>query len=156
MLRILTEWVNAQQVVEVGTSNGYSGIWFCLALRKTGGKLTTFDADEGRYALATKNYERAGVTDRVTQVFGDAHQNVLQFEGKIDVLFIDADKVGYLDYLQKFLPKMNPGGLILAHNTTNSGESMQPFLESITSNPKLETLFVHQYDRGLSVTLVKR
>ena len=76
MLRILTEATNPKHVVEIGTSNGYSGIWFCLALRKTGGKLTTYDIDEGRYKLAVENFKRAGVSEIVTQVFGDAHKKV--------------------------------------------------------------------------------
>ena len=156
MLRLLTEAVNAQRVVEIGTSNGYSGIWFCLALRKTGGKLTTFDIDEGRFKLATENFKRAGVSELVKQVFGDAHEKVADVEGPIDVLFLDADKPGYLDYLQKLLPKMKPGGLILAHNTTNAGADMQDFLKAITTNPKLDTQFLQLSPRGLSVSLVKR
>lgn len=156
MLRMLTEATHAQCVVETGTSNGYSGIWFCLALRKTGGRLTTFDADSGRFDLAVENYRRAGVSDLVTQVFGDAHEKVAAIEGPIDILFLDADKAGYLDYLQKLLPKMNPGGLILSHNTSNSGDAMQPFLKAVTTDPRLETLFIHQHERGIGVTLVKR
>lgn len=156
MLRLLTESANAKRVVEIGTSNGYSGIWFCLALRKTGGKLTTFDIDEGRFKLATENFKRAGVSDLVTQVLGDAHQKVGAIEGPIDILFLDADKAGYMDYLKQLLPKMKPGGLILSHNTTNAGPDMRDFLKAVTTNPKLETLFVHQDQRGLGITLVKR
>jgi predicted O-methyltransferase YrrM len=143
-------------VVEIGTSNGYSGIWFCLALRKTGGSLTTFDIDEGRFKLATENFKRAGVSDLVKQVLGDAHEKVAEIEGPIDILFIDADKEGYLDYLNKLLPKMKPGGLVLAHNTTNAGASMADYLKAITTNPKLETLFLNRELRGMAVSLVKR
>ena len=59
-------------VVEIGTSNGYSGLWFSLALRKTGGHLTTFDIDEGRFQLAKANFAKAGVSELITQVLGDA------------------------------------------------------------------------------------
>lgn len=156
MLRLLTETTGAKHVVEIGTSNGYSGIWFCLALRKTGGKLTTYDIDEGRFKLAEENFKRAGVSDLVTQVFGDAHEKVGDLKGPIDILFLDADKEGYMDYLEKLLPQMEPGGLIIAHNTTNAGEAMQDYLKAVTSNPKLETLFVHRDFRGIGVTLVKR
>ena len=156
MLRLLAEAMNAKSVVEIGTSNGYSGIWFCLALRKTGGKLTTFDIDEGRFKLATENFKRAGVSELVEQVFGDAHEKAAGVEGPIDILFLDADKAGYMDYLGKLLPKMRPGGLILAHNTTNAGASMQDYLKAITTDPKLETLFIHTDLRGIGVTMVKR
>ena len=156
MLRLLTETTGAKHVVEIGTSNGYSGIWFCLALRKTGGKLTTFDIDEGRFKLATENFKRAGVSELVTQVFGDAHQKVADLAGPIDVLFLDADKEGYIDYLKQLLPKVKPGGLILAHNTTNAGPAMADYLKAITTDPKLETLFVNAGQRGLAITMVKR
>jgi predicted O-methyltransferase YrrM len=156
MLRLLTETTGARKVVEIGTSNGYSGIWFCLALRKTGGKLTTFEIDEGRYKLSVENFKRAGVSDLVEQVFGDAHEKVAQVEGPIDILFLDADKAGYMDYLDKLLPKMRPGGLILAHNTTNAGTAMQDYLKAVTTNPKLESLFIHTQMRGIGVTLVKK
>ena len=156
MLRLLTEAVGARHVVEIGTSNGYSGIWLCLALRKTGGKLTTFDIDEGRFKLAAENFKRAGVAELVTQVLGDAHQKVATLEGPIDLLFLDADKEGYKDYLDKLLPKVKPGGLVVAHNTSNAGAAMQDYLKAVTTNPKLETMFIHADRQGLGVTLVKR
>jgi predicted O-methyltransferase YrrM len=153
VLRLLTEAVGAKHVVEIGTSNGYSGIWFCLALRTTGGKLTTHDIDEGRAALARENFKRAGVDKIVTLVFGDAHETVKNLKEPIDVLFLDADKPGYIDYLNKLLPLVRPGGLILAHNV-NMGQ-MQDFIKAITTNPNLETVFQGQ-GQGLSVTLKKR
>lgn len=150
ILRMLTEATGAKNVVEIGTSNGYSGIWFCLALRTTGGKLTTHDIDEGRASLARKNFERAGVDDLVTLVMGDAHETVTRLKEPIDILFLDADKSGYTDYLKKLLPLVCPGGLILAHNVNSTG---QDFVNAITTNPNLETVFNVQ---GLSVTLKKR
>ena len=153
ILRLLTEAVGAKHVVEIGTSNGYSGIWFCLALRTTGGKLTTHDIDEGRAALARKNFKRAGVDNIVTLVMGDAHETVKNIKESIDVLFIDADKPGYVDYLQKLLPLVRPGGLILGHNV--NGSRMQDYIEAITTDTNLETVFQGQ-GQGLSVTLKKR
>ncbi len=153
ILRLLTEAVGAKHVVEIGTSNGYSGIWFCLALRTTGGKLTTHDIDEGRAALARENFKRAGVDKIVTLVFGDAHETVKNLKEPIDVLFLDADKPGYIDYLNKLLPLVRPGGLILAHNV-NMGQ-MQDFIKAITTDPNLDTVFQGQ-GQGLSVTLKKR
>jgi hypothetical protein len=72
LLRILTEAVNAQRVVEIGTANGYSGLWICLGLRTTGGKLITHEIDSGRASQARENFKRAGVADLVTIVEGDA------------------------------------------------------------------------------------
>jgi len=152
ILRLLTEAIGARHVVEIGTSNGYSGIWFCLALRTTGGKLTTHDIDEGRASLAHENFKRAGVDNLVTLVMGDAHETVTRIKEPIDVLFIDADKEGYTDYLEKLLPLVRPGGLIFAHNIGSTGPD---FIKAITADPNLETVFQGQ-GQGLSVTLKKR
>ncbi len=76
MLRLLTEAGGARSVVEIGTSTGLSGLWFCLALQKTGGKLTTFEYDAGRAATARENFKKAGVDQLVTVVEGDAHQTI--------------------------------------------------------------------------------
>jgi caffeoyl-CoA O-methyltransferase len=101
MLRLLTEAVGAKSVVEVGTSTGYSGLWLLLALHKTGGRLTTFELDRGRAAEARKHFAQAGVDQMATVIEGDAHENVRRLKDPIDVLFIDADKEGYPDYLSK-------------------------------------------------------
>jgi len=150
-LRVLTEAAGAKSVVELGTSTGYSGLWFCLALQKTGGKLTTFEIDPGRAATAHKHFQQAGVNQMVTIVEGDAHQTVTRLKEPIDVVFIDADKEGYPDYLDKLLPLVRPGGLILAHNV----EMAEEYIRKVSSNPDLETIFYMQGE-GLSVTLKKR
>jgi predicted O-methyltransferase YrrM len=156
VLRLLTEAVGAKHVVEIGTSNGYSGIWFCLALRTTGGKLTTHEFDARRASLARENFKRAGVSHLVTLVEGDAHKTVTRIKEPIDILFLDADKAGYIDYLNKLLPLVRPGGLILAHNTTNVRSPMEDYIKAVTTNPKLETKFIHKHDQGIGVTLKKR
>jgi caffeoyl-CoA O-methyltransferase len=156
LLRVLTESVGAKNVVEVGTSNGYSAIWFCLALRNTGGKLTTHEIDARRVAMARENFKQAGVSDIVTLIEGDAHQTVTRLKEPIDILFLDADKAGYLDYLNKLLPLIRPGGLILAHNTSDLGSMMQDYLKAVTTNPDLETIFLHEQDMGIGMTLKKR
>jgi predicted O-methyltransferase YrrM len=154
LLRLLAETTGAKQIVEIGTSNGYSGIWQCLALKATGGKLTTFEIDAQRAALARENFKKAGVDDIVTLVEGDAHEKVTEIQGPVDICFIDADKEGYSDYLSKLLPKVRPGGLIIAHNIT-PGMADPKFLAAITTNPDLETVF-YQQGGGVSVTLKKR
>jgi caffeoyl-CoA O-methyltransferase len=156
VLRLLAEATGARHVVEIGTSNGYASIWFCLALRTTGGKLTTFEIDAQRASLARENFKRAGVDKLVTVIEGNAHEKVTMLKEPIDIVFIDADKDGYLDYLNKLLPLVRPGGLILAHNTTDVGSQMQDYLEAVTTNPELETIFLHEQTTGIGVTLKKR
>jgi caffeoyl-CoA O-methyltransferase len=154
-LRLLAESIGPTNVVEIGTSHGYSAIWLCLALRATGGKLTTFEIDADRAALARKNFKRAGVESIVTLVEGDAHKEVARLKDPIDLLFLDADKEGYLDYFNKLLPLVRPGGLIVAHNMT-ARQADPRYVKAITTNPKLETLFVNLGSSGIGVTLKKR
>ena len=61
-----------------------------------------------------------------------------------------------MDYLEKLLPLVRPGGLILAHNTSNLRGDMEDYLEAVTTNPDLETIFLHEQDQGMGVTLKKR
>jgi caffeoyl-CoA O-methyltransferase len=155
LLRNLTEAINAKQVVEIGTSNGYSALWLCLDLQSTGGKLTTHEIDPERAALAKANFKRAGVENIVTVVLGDAHKTVTRLKEPIDLLFIDADKAGYLDYLMKLLPLVRPGGLILADNMNRPAPSPD-FIKAITTNPNLETIFLNMQSTGISLSLKKR
>ena len=155
LLRLLTESTNAKHVVELGTANGYSGIWFALALQSTNGKLTTFEIDPQSIKQARENFKRAGVDHLITQVEGDAHQEVTKLTGPIDLVFIDADKDGYLDYLKKLLPLVRPGGLVVAHNMRVPPPDPQ-YVKAITTNPDLETVFLNMHSAGIGVTLKKR
>ncbi len=155
LLRLLTEAVNAKHVVEIGTSTGESGVWFALALRNTGGKLTTHEINPRRAEIAQKNFEMAGVDHLITIVVGDAHETVTQIDEPIDILFLDANPGGYIDYLDKLLPKIRPGGLIIAHNMRTPPPNPD-YIEAITTNPDLETAFLLMEASGIGVTLKKR
>jgi caffeoyl-CoA O-methyltransferase len=152
LLRVLTEAIDAQRVVEIGTSNGISSIWIGLALKKTGGKLITHELDSQRVALARANFQAAGMADRITVVEGDAHAKIAALQGPLDLVFIDAEKPGYLDYLQKLLPLVRPGGLLLVHNMDLTEPAFQ---KAITTNPELE-LLVFPGGGNMGVALKKR
>jgi len=150
MLRLLTEAGKAKHAVEIGTSTGLSGLWFSLALQKTGGRLTTFEYDSRRAATAREHFRKAGVADLVTIVEGDAHQTIARLKEPIDIVFIDADKEGYVDYLNRLLPLVRPAGLILAHNI----DMVPEYLRLVTTNPALETQLFRE-GGGMSITLKK-
>ncbi|MBE7559106.1 class I SAM-dependent methyltransferase [bacterium] len=154
-LRLLAEFAGAQHVVEIGTSQGVSAIWFCLALRNTGGKLTTFEINPDRAELARANFKRAGVEELVSLVLGDAHEKVLEITESVDLLFLDADKPGYRDYLEKLFPKLRPGGLVVAHNI-DPRMADPAFVKTITTDSRLDSLLVHLQAGGISVSLRKR
>ncbi|MGD9160994.1 MAG: O-methyltransferase [Desulfobacteraceae bacterium] len=153
LLRLLAETMGAKNVVEIGTSNGYSSIWLLMALRTTGGKLTTFEIDPEKVSLAKSNFKKAGVDHLVTIIEGDAHKEVLKLKGPIDLIFIDADKDGYLDYFKKLLPLVRPGRLIVSHNWNAMD---QDYIDALTKNPDLETLIQNIQHGGIGVTLKKR
>jgi predicted O-methyltransferase YrrM len=155
LLRTLTESTGAKRVVEIGTYSGYSGLWFCLALRRTGGQLITHEIDPQHAVLARENFKKAGVDDLVTIVEGDAHETVRRLKDPIDILFLDADKPGYVDYLNKLLPLVRPGGLIVAHNMRRPAPDPK-YIEAITTNPDLDTSFLLMEGEGVGVTLKKR
>ena len=150
LLRILAESMNAQNIIEIGTSTGYSAIWMGMALQKTGGKMTTFEIDPGRAATALANFKRAGMAEIITLIEGDAHKKVTALKEPIDILFLDADKTGYIDYLDKLLPLIRPGGLVIAHNITPRMADPK-YIEAVTTNPKLETIV----RGGVGLTLKK-
>ncbi len=156
LLRMLAESTGAKNIVEIGTYNGYSALWFCLALRTTGGKIITHELSDKNIAMAKENFKKAGVEHLVTIVEGDAHETVTRLKDPIDILFIDADKPGYADYLKKLLPLVRPGGLILAHNTTNTARQMPDYFAAVTTDPNLDTIFLGQHSIGIGVTLKKR
>jgi hypothetical protein len=88
-----------------------------------------------------------------TIIEGDAHEEVKKLNGPIDLLFIDADKDGYLDYLNKLLPLVRPGGLIVSHNMNILNWD---YINALTTNPDLETLIPNQYMGVVGITLRKR
>ena len=152
LMRMLAETLEAKHVVELGTANGYSAMWFCLALRSTGGKLTTHEIDPKRIALAKENFKRAGVEDLLTLVEGDAHETFKNLKGPIDLVLLDAEKEGFTDYLEKLLPLVRLGGLIIAHDSSGQAHMMEDYFRAITKNPDLETVFVDASKWGMCIT----
>ena len=152
LMRMFTEAIEAKTVVEVGTSNGYSAMWFCLALRSTGGRLITHEIDPKRIAMAKDNFKRAGVEDLITLVEGDAHETITRLKGPIDVVLLDAEKEGFTDYLKKLLPLVRPGGLIIAHDSSGQAYMMEDYFKAIAENPDLETVFVDASRWGVCIT----
>jgi caffeoyl-CoA O-methyltransferase len=155
LLRLLVETIGAKRIVEIGTSTGESAVCMAMGLRKTGGHLYTHEIDADRAKIAQENFKKAGVDHLITLVLGDAHETVTRYQEPIDILFLDADKEGYIDYLNKLVPRIRPGGLIIAHNM-NTRQADPQYLEAITKNPEFETLILLRDGTGVGVTLKKR
>ncbi len=151
----LVKKLGAKQVLEIGTSNGYSGIWIALGLRETGGKLLTLDIDEGRRSLALKNFKATGMDDIIESRLGDALKIIPTLQGPFELVFIDAWKPDYKKYLDLTLPLIPAGGAIAAHNVDSHPQEMQDFLEAIKTSPQLKTEFVKVGPAGLSISYKK-
>ena len=153
LLRIHVESIGAKNIVELGTSTGYSTLWMALGLKAAGGRLTTYEIDRERADAARANFKRAGLDDRITLVLGDAHVEVKKQQGPVDLVFIDADKDGYVLYLKALLPLVRPGGLIIADNMIRPSPD-PAFVRAITTDPALETVFLST-STGMALTVKK-
>lgn len=112
--------LGARRILEIGTLGGYSTIWLARGLA-AGGKLITLEADPKHAAVASSNIARAGLADAVEVRVGKALDTLPQLEGPFDLIFIDADKVSYPEYLQWSVRLSRPGTVIVADNVVRKG-----------------------------------
>ncbi len=142
-LYFIVKATRSRNVLEVGTSHGFSAIWIGLGLEETGGKLTTIEIDKERYNLARKHVNEAGLSQRITCIRGDAHVEVTKLEGPFDFVFLDADKEGQVDYFNKLFPKkLVPGGILAAHNAIRQAHSTKDYLDMIQKHPDFDTVIL--------------
>jgi len=151
-LRVMVASSGAKRALEIGGANGYSAIWIGLGLRQAGGHLTTIEFDPARATAAGRNIRRAGLADVVTVVTGDAFKEIPKIAGEVDFVFLDAWKRDYKRFLDLLLPRLNPGGLFLAHNVVNKQDEMRDFLSAIREHPALFTAIVTPSGEGMSVS----
>ena len=112
-------------VLELGTFTGWSSIAMAGAL-PPGSKIVTCDVNAETNAIARRYAEEAGVADRIEYLLGPGLDSIAKLDGPFDLVFIDADKPGYIDYYEAVLPKLADGGVILADNTLSSANVLDP------------------------------
>ena len=134
-LNILIKISGAKNAIEVGTSNGYSGIWLARALKENGGHLTTIEFYEKRIVLAQENFKTCEVDDVIEIKQGSAIDVLEELDGVYDFAFIDANKSEYVKYFDILNPKMKKGAIIAADNITSHPEKVATFVEKIKSDP---------------------
>jgi predicted O-methyltransferase YrrM len=152
-LRVLIATSKAKRALEIGGASGYSAIWIGMGLRDTGGKLVTMEYDPIRAKELAENVKLAGLADIVTVVPGDAFTHVPTMSGSFDFVFLDAWKKDYKRFLDMVLPRLDKGGLFLAHNVVNKRSEMGDFLDAIQKSPSLWTSIVSPSGEGMSVSL---
>jgi len=109
-LRLLVATNHTKQALEIGAASGYSAIWIGLGLRETGGRLVTIEYDPQRAKEATANIARAGFSDIVSVLAGDAFQRIPKVQGQFDFVFLDAWKRDYQRFFDLVFPRMPKGG----------------------------------------------
>ena len=152
-LRLLVVTRGAKRALEIGAASGYSAIWMGLGMRDTGGKLVTIEYDKARAAEAASNVKKAGLSDIVQVISGDAFAEIPKVPGTFDFVFCDAWKRDYQKFFSMVFPRMDKGGLFLGHNVINKRDEMADFLKTIHSSPAVLTSIVAPSGEGVSITL---
>ncbi|MFZ0343201.1 MAG: O-methyltransferase [Gaiellaceae bacterium] len=158
-LSFLVTMTKAKRVLEFGTFTGWSSIAMARALPPDG-SLVTCDVNEETTAIARRYAEEAGVADRIEYRLGPGVETLATLEGPFDLVFIDADKGGYVDYYEAALPKLAPGGLIAADNTLSgldaergSSQAIARFNEHVVHDDRVDSVLLPFRD---GVTLIRR
>jgi predicted O-methyltransferase YrrM len=151
-LRLLVATRGAASVLEIGGASGYSGIWLGLGAREAGGRVVSIEYDPQRAKEAAANIQRAGLTDVVRVVHGDAFKEIPKLQGSFDLVFLDAWKPDYKKFFDMVYPRMTGGALFVAHNVVNKKSEMEPFLQTIQTHPGLFTTIVSPSGEGMSVS----
>jgi caffeoyl-CoA O-methyltransferase len=152
-LRLMVASSGSKRALEIGGASGYSAIWIGMALRETGGTLVTIEYDPARARELAENVKRAGLSDIVQVVAGDAFQQIPKLSGTFDFVFLDAWKRDYKRFFDLVYPRLDKGGLFVAHNVVNKRSEMGDFLDAIQKHPSLWTTIVSPSGEGMSVSL---
>jgi caffeoyl-CoA O-methyltransferase len=162
-LSFLVRAMRARRVLEVGTFTGYSSICMASALPPDG-KVITLDVNAETTEIARRYATEAGVVDRIDYRVGPGSETLAELEGPFDLVFIDADKAGYIDYYEAALPMLADGGVIVADNVLWSGRvasepeddstrAIQRFNEHVRGDDRVESAMLTVRD---GMTLIRR
>jgi caffeoyl-CoA O-methyltransferase len=163
LLTMMTRLVGARRAVEVGTFTGYSGLCIARGLAE-GGSLLCCDVSAEWTAIGVDAWQEAGLDDRIELRIAPALQTLraLPRDPVIDLVFIDADKTGYIDYWDELVPRMRPGGVLLADNVLWSGRVVDPddnendtvalrvFNDMVAADDRVEVVLLTAFD-GLTI-----
>jgi caffeoyl-CoA O-methyltransferase len=163
LMTLFARLVDARLAVEVGTFTGYSALCIAQGL-VDGGRLICFDISEEWPAVGRPHWDAAGVGDRIEVRVGPAAERLHELEGgdPIDLVFLDADKPGYIGYYETLLPLMRPGGFIVSDNVLYMGAvleeantddnvvALRAFNDHVAADPRVDVVVVNVAD-GLSL-----
>ena len=162
---IMLKSIHAKNILEIGMSVGYSGLWFADAIMSNtqDGQIITIDREQFKIDSATRNFEEAGVSSLIKIREGEARKILREIkeefgENYFDFIFIDADKESYIEYFDLCLPLVRKGGIIGADNILfpeRFNEMMVDYLSHVRSNPNVQSVTV-PIDNGEEITIKLR
>ena len=166
VLSMLSKLINPKNVLEIGTYTGYSALCLAEGIQPKG-KLHTIDTNEELYDLQRKYFDKSGFGNQIIQHTGNALNIIPTIDKTFDLVFIDADKQNYPNYLEIILPKLKSGSVILSDNVLWTGkviekiqkgdkdtEALLKYNKMINEHSQLETVLLPIRD-GLTLTRVK-
>ena len=166
VLSMISKLINPKNILEIGTYTGYSAL--CLAEgMQSKGQLHTIDTNEELYDLQRKYFDKSNYGNQIVQYIGNALDIIPSLKETFDLVFIDADKQNYPNYLDILLPKLKTGSVILSDNVLWTGKVIEPLIKGdkdteallkynkmVNKHPQLETVLLPIRD-GLTITRVK-
>lgn len=137
--------------LEIGTSNGYSGMWIAEALSYNNGHLYTMESHaKGRYSLGEENFAKSGLKKYITHILGHAPEAIPETPKKFDFIFLDATKEEYVEHFEALENRINKGGMIIADNLYSHPLPLKPFVDKIKSTSGWE-VFEMEIGTGLLI-----
>ncbi len=140
-LAILAAAAPLGRLIEIGTSAGYSTLWLALACRATSRKIVTFEILEEKARLAESTFQLAGVGDVVELIRGDARDRLPAYKG-ISFCFLDCEKESYAPCYDAVVPRLVPGGLLVADNVISHRADLQPMLDRALQDDRVDSVLV--------------
>ena len=142
-LSVLVQATNAQRVLEIGTSNGYSTLWLAQAVQRIGGHVTTVELSEFKLEMALRNFERSGLSDVITQHRGEAGGFLERLDDAcFDLLFLDSKRSDYVNWWPNIQRVLRKGGLLVVDNATSHADEMADFMALVSADPGFTTCTV--------------
>lgn len=160
----MSKLIRPQYILEVGTFSGFSALCLAEGISENG-KLHTIELRSADAAFAMQQFEKSPKSNQIQQHIGDAKTIIPDLMLTFDLAFIDADKIGYIEYYDLILPKIKPGGIIIADNTLFKGEvfleksdnknarAIQAFNEHVYHDTKTEKVILTVRD---GLTLIRK
>jgi predicted O-methyltransferase YrrM len=140
-LAILVAGVPGGDIIEVGTSAGYSTLWLSLACATSSRKITTFEILEDKVRLAHETFRVSGVSDRIDLIHGDA-LDLLKHRSRIAFCFIDAEKSDYQNLYDVVVPRLVSGGLLVADNVISHADTLEAFVLQANADKRVDSVLV--------------